>query len=100
VRFPKEEVFDKNGRALVYPLSGDQETYNLQMVREGCAIPYFIYPNAIYPNEYGRFQYHNINKFREAVWEAQENKKNIWDYTDTVIPMELRFLTSRSPTGK
>jgi hypothetical protein len=47
------------------------------MVREGYAIPYFIYPNAIYPNEYGRFQYHNINKFREAMWKAKEKKKNI-----------------------
>ena len=97
----EKEVFDKYGRALVYLSSGDQESYNLQLVREGYAIPYFIYPNAVSPNEYGRFQYHNIKKFRETMWEAQENKKNIWEHMDeTVIPMELRFLTSRSPPGK
>jgi hypothetical protein len=69
-------------------------------VKEGFAIPYFIYPNALSPNEYRRFQYHNIKRFREAMWEAHENKKNIWNYTDTVILMELRFLTNRSPPGK
>jgi hypothetical protein len=92
----EKEVFDKYGRALVYLSSGDQENYNLQLVKEGYAIPYFIYPNAISPNEYGRFQYYNIKKFREAMWEAQENKKNIWKNPDTLIPMELRFLTSRN----
>jgi endonuclease YncB( thermonuclease family) len=96
----EKEVFDKYGRALVYLSSGDQESYNLQLVREGYAIPYFIYPNAVSPNEYGRFQYHTIKKFREAIWEAQKKKKNIWNYANTIIPMELRFLTSRSPPGK
>jgi len=92
----EKEVFDKYGRALVYLSGKDQETYNLQLVREGYAIPYFIYPNAVSPNEYGRFQYHTIKKFREAMWEGKEEKKNIWQYTNSIIPMELRFLTTRS----
>jgi len=95
-----KEVFDRYGRALVYLSGKDQETYNLKLVREGHAIPYFIYPNAISPNEYGRFQYHNIKKFREAMWEAQEKRKNIWKHKNTLIPMELRFLTRRDPPGK
>ena len=96
----EKEVFDKYGRALVNLSGKDQETYNLQLVREGHAIPYFIYPNAVSPNEYGRFQYHNIKKFREVMWEAQKNRKNIWKHANILIPMELRFLTSRIPPGK
>jgi endonuclease YncB( thermonuclease family) len=96
----EKEVFDKYGRALVYLSSGEKESYNLQLVKEGYAIPYFIYPNAVSPNEYGRFQYYNMNRFREAMWDAQEKKKNIWEHTNTIIPMELRFLTSRSLPDK
>jgi hypothetical protein len=96
----EKEVFDRYGRALVYLSGKDQVTYNLQLVKEGHAIPYFIYPNAVSPNEYGRFQYHNIRKFREALWQAQKKKKNIWKYSNTIIPMELRLLTRRSPPGK
>jgi len=95
-----KEVFDRYGRALVYLSGKDQESYNLKLVREGHAIPYFIYPNAVSPNEYGRFQYHNIKRFREALWNAQEKRKNIWKHKNTLIPMELRFLTSRSLPGK
>jgi endonuclease YncB( thermonuclease family) len=94
------EVFDRYGRALVYLSSGDEESYNLKLVREGHAIPYFIYPNAVSPNEYGRFQYHNIKRYREVMWEAKKKRKNIWEHTNTLIPMELRFLTRRIPPGK
>ena len=95
-----KEVFDRYGRALVYLSGKDQETYNLKLVKEGYAIPYFIYPNAVSHNEYGRFQYYTIKKFREVLWNAQEKRKNIWKHTDTIIPMELRFLTRRIPPGK
>ena len=95
-----KEMFDRYGRALVYMSGKDQESYNLKLVREGHAIPYFIYPNAVSPNEYGRFQYHNIKRFREALWIAQEKKNNIWKHANTLIPMELRFLTRRIPPGK
>jgi endonuclease YncB( thermonuclease family) len=71
----EKEVFDKYGRALVYLSSGEKESYNLQLVKEGYAIPYFIYPNAVSPNEYGRFQYYNMNRFREAMWDAQKKRK-------------------------
>jgi len=96
----EKEVFDKYGRALVNLSGKDQETYNLKLVREGHAIPYFIYPNAVSPNEYGRFQYHNIKEYREALWNAQKKRKNIWKYANTLIPMELRFLTRRDSPGK
>jgi hypothetical protein len=45
----------------------------------------------------GRFQYLTIKKFREAMWESQKKRKNIWKHTDTLIPMEFRFLTGSLP---
>jgi len=95
-----KEVFDRYGRALVYLSGKDQGPYNLKLVRVGHAIPYFIYPNAVSPNEYGRFQYHNIKRFREVMWEAQGKRKNIWKHANILIPTELRFLTRRNPPGK
>ena len=30
------------------------------------------------------------------MWEAKDKRKYIWQYKNTIIPMELRFLTNRS----
>ena len=91
----EKEVFDRYDRALVY-LSSRDHSYNLRLIQEGLAIPYFIYPNAVTPTENEEWNYDTIHKFREAALEAKKHNLGVWKYMDHILlPMELRFLTRR-----
>ncbi len=52
------------------------------MIRQGKAVPYFIYPN------FDRFE-----AYREALKEAVEEKRGIWNPEDPLkeIPFEFRL---------
>jgi endonuclease YncB( thermonuclease family) len=90
-----EEVFDRYGRALVY-LGDGQEVYNVSMVKEGLAIPYFIFPNAVPLTEEGEYTFDHIEKMQEVTKYAQEKNLGIWGVIDDILlPMELRYLTRR-----
>ena len=93
----ESQFLDRYGRALVdiSPLD-DQDTYNLKLMRDGWAHPYFIYPNAISPTEEGEWCYDTIQQSRDAALQAQKDNLGIWPYmNNTLLPMELRFLTRR-----
>ena len=95
-----DEVFDKYGRILAYMWNGDT-SLNYTLIKEGHAIPYFIYPNAVSPTEKGEFQYDTLYTMREATLTARENKNGIWPHiSKTLLPMELRFLTRREFPSK
>jgi endonuclease YncB( thermonuclease family) len=95
-----KEVFDRYQRPLVYVWNEDT-SYNYTLLKEGHAIPYFIYPNAVNPTEGGKFNYDTLNLMREAAVAARKNQLGVWPHIDsTVLPMELRFLTRREPPRK
>jgi endonuclease YncB( thermonuclease family) len=95
-----DEVFDKYGRILAYVWDGDT-SLNDMLIKEGYAIPYFIYPNAVSPKENGDFQYDTLFAMQEAALNAHKGKKGIWPHIDsTLLPMELRFLTRREFPSK
>jgi endonuclease YncB( thermonuclease family) len=95
-----DEVFDKYGRILAYVWDGDT-SLNDTLIKEGYAIPYFIYPNAVNPRENGEFQYDTLFAMRESTLNARKGKKGIWPHIDsTLLPMELRFLTRREFPSK
>ena len=96
------EILDRYGRPLTYLSTRDsQESFNLRLIREGWAIPYFIYPNAGSPTEDGEWNYETITTVQDAALEARENNFGIWNHIHmTLIPMELRFLTRREPPSK
>jgi endonuclease YncB( thermonuclease family) len=80
---------------LVYMWDGDT-SLNDTLTKEGYAIPYFIYPNAVSPRESGGFQYDTLFAMREAALDARKGKKGNWPLIgSTLLPMELRFLTMR-----
>lgn len=93
----ERETFDKYGRPLVHLSTRDsQDTYNLELVQAGYALPYFIYPNAVSPTDNGEWDYDALQKLRNAAVKAREDNLGIWGYIDDVLlPMELRFLTRR-----
>ncbi|MGD2249716.1 MAG: thermonuclease family protein [Candidatus Methanofastidiosia archaeon] len=95
-----EEVFDRYGRALVYVGDG-QEVYNVTLVKEGLAIPYFIFPNAVPLTDEGEYSFDHIKTMQKVTTCAQEKKLGIWKVLDDIlIPMELRYLTRREPPEK
>jgi endonuclease YncB( thermonuclease family) len=96
------EVFDRYGRALIMLSKKDtKDTYNVELVRTGYAIPYFIYPNAGGPDEKGEFTYETIKRMRAATLKAQNMNLGIWEHIENIlIPMELRFLTRREFPAK
>ena len=98
----EKEVFDRYERALVYLSAEDSEdTYNLNLVETGYALPYFIYPNAVSPDVEGEWNYDAMQKMRDTAGKAKESNLGIWEYIDDVLlPMELRFLTRRELPAK
>ena len=98
----KRQVLDRYGRPLIYLLTRDgQENYNLRLIRSGWAIPYFIYPNAVSPTDEGEWNYDTITTAQDAALEARESNLGIWRHIhNTLIPMELRFLTQRELPSK
>jgi endonuclease YncB( thermonuclease family) len=95
-----DEVFDKYGRILAYVWNGDT-SLNYTLIKDGYAIPYFIYPNAVTPTEKGEFQFDTLNTMREAALNARKGKQGIWPHIDsTVLPTELRYLTRREFPSK
>jgi endonuclease YncB( thermonuclease family) len=98
----REQVLDRYGRPLIYLFNRDtKESYNVELVRSGWAIPYFIYPNAVSLTEEGAWEYDTIRLMQDAAIGAREKNLGIWEYIhDMLIPMELRFLTRRELPSK
>ncbi|KMJ58887.1 endonuclease [Bacillus sp. LL01] len=78
-----EEPTDNYGRLLAQVLrKEDRLNTNLEMVREGYAVTYFIWP--VGPeNEY--------NEFQAAVKEAKEAGKGIWNENDPLLELPTFF---------
>jgi endonuclease YncB( thermonuclease family) len=96
----RDQVLDRYGRPLVYLFRRDNQescnSYNVELVRSGWAIPYFIYPNAVSFTEEGEWEYDIIRLLQDASIDAREENLGVWPYIhDILIPMELRFLTRR-----
>ncbi|GGA45045.1 hypothetical protein GCM10007416_17690 [Kroppenstedtia guangzhouensis] len=76
-----EEEKDDYGRLLAH-IEKRKTDINEEMIRQGKAVPYFIYPN------FDRFE-----AYREALKEAVEEKRGIWNPEDPLkeIPFEFRL---------
>ena len=61
----ERETFDRHSRPLVHLSTRDnQDTYNLELVQTGYALPYFIYPNAVSATDEGKWTYDVIQNTR------------------------------------
>lgn len=76
-----EEAFDSYGRLLAVIVKDDLNV-NVELVRLGRAVPYFIYPN-----------FKNFEAYNEAVKEATRNERGIWNPDQLIeeLPYEFRF---------
>jgi endonuclease YncB( thermonuclease family) len=118
------EFLDRYGRLLCYlhadrnnfnPLQ-NKESYNVQQLINGMAVPYFIYPNIapfLYIDTFDKTTstptkfWNAINgatklKFaRTAVQNARLTGKGIFDAADPLLllPYELRFIARKNATG-
>ncbi|MGD6803459.1 thermonuclease family protein [Rossellomorea aquimaris] len=80
-----EEPTDNYGRLLAQVINKDGINTNLEMVKQGYAVTYFIWPIGD-ETEYETFQ--------AAVKEAKDNERGIWNPADplTELPFEYRVL--------
>lgn len=74
-----QEKKDDYGRLLAY-LEVENQDINEEMVRQGYAVPYFIYPNV------DRFQ-----AFREALQQARKEGRGIWNPDGPLEEMPFEF---------
>ncbi|QDP41914.1 thermonuclease family protein [Radiobacillus deserti] len=78
-----EEITDAYGRVLAQVIrKSDGLNTNLEMVKQGFASTYFIWPVG---------DMETYNKFQSAVKEAKDNKRGIWSDTNTDV-LELPFV--------
>nr|WP_239454092.1 5'-nucleotidase C-terminal domain-containing protein [Bacillus suaedaesalsae] len=82
-----QEPTDAYGRLLAQVVRQDNVNVNLEMVRQGYAATYFIYPVG---NE------DTYNEFQAAVKEAKDNKKGIWSETNPLLELPFVFRTNDS----
>lgn len=82
-----QEPTDAYGRLLAQVVREDNVNVNLEMVRQGYAATYFIYPVG---NEA------TYNEFQAAVKEAKDNKKGIWSETNSLLELPFVFRTNDS----
>ncbi|MDR6225144.1 thermonuclease family protein [Desmospora profundinema] len=84
----EDEAKDTFGRLLAY-IRKNGQNINLQMVREGYAVPYLIWPNFAQGED-----------FLNALREARENGRGIWDISSPIneLPYEFRArIREKSP---
>ncbi|WP_408007676.1 thermonuclease family protein [Pseudalkalibacillus sp. A8] len=76
-----DEAFDQYGRLLAI-VRKDEQNINMEMIRIGMAVPYFIYPNL-----------DNLEEYGDAVVRAKEAGKGIWNPDRPIdeLPYEFRF---------
>lgn len=81
-----QEPTDAYGRLLAQVVRKDTNlNVNLDMVRQGYAATYFIYPIG---NE------DTYNEFQAAVKEAKDNKRGIWSETNPLLELPFVFRTN------
>ena len=83
-----QEEIDKYGRTLGHVFKG-RTNINLQLLKNGLAVDYIIYPNLKYLNEYA-------NATREAI----KNEVGIWSVPDYELPYEFRLSTRGGKPAK
>jgi micrococcal nuclease len=90
------EVCDSNGRVLAHVFKGDMNV-NEQMVREGWAVNYCIYPNVEYCEELGALTNQNIRDGRGFMGDPSMQIPYIWrrevsgrEYTSYVGDMDSK----------
>ncbi|MFA9556864.1 immunoglobulin-like domain-containing protein [Evansella sp. AB-rgal1] len=76
-----EEPLDAYGRLLAEVITLDGVNTNLEMVRQGEAVTYFIYP----------FEHETVEVYAEAAREARENKRGIWSLDDPLLEEPFVF---------
>ncbi|MGM0846442.1 MAG: thermonuclease family protein [Bacillota bacterium] len=88
-----EEPTDNYGRLLAQVINKDGVNTNLEMVKQGYAVTYFIWPIGD-ETEYETFQ--------AAVKEAKDNERGIWNPADSLkeLPFEYRALLESGDFNK
>ncbi|MCS6859098.1 MAG: thermonuclease family protein [Abditibacteriales bacterium] len=84
------EVRDRYGRLLGYVYKGEQNV-NMELLRQGHAVTHQIYPNLSH-----------LEEFREAMLEALNRKRGIWDPANPLaeLPFEFRDRIRNQPQDK
>ncbi len=106
-----EQTFDRYNRLLAFigryaKSSRDRgDTYNLQQLKAGMAINYFIYPNLVDLNQKARkhdISNRHVALARDAVIAAREARVGIWDEANPLRlwPFEFRLLVRREPPSR
>ena len=73
------EVRDRYGRLLAYVYKGEQNA-NMEVLRQGHAVTYQIYPNLSH-----------LEEFREALMEAMQNTRGIWNPANPLVELPFEF---------
>jgi len=105
------ETFDRYNRLLAFvgryaKSKRDRgDTYNLQQLKAGVAVNYFIYPNLVDLNQKERkrdIDNRHVSLAREAVIAAREARVGIWEEMNPLIllPFEFRLLIRREPPSR
>jgi len=106
-----EQTFDRYNRLLAFigryaKSKRDRgDTYNLQQLKAGMAINYFIYPNLVDLNQRARVRdvdNRHVSLARQSVIAARESHLGIWDEAKPLIlwPFEFRLLIRRDPPSR
>lgn len=84
------EVRDRYGRLLAYVYTGEQNV-NMEILRQGHAVTYQIYPNLSH-----------LEEFREAMREAINHQRGIWNPANPLgeLPFEFRNRIRNQPPDK